>query len=87
MENYFYEIIPIVPEKKHEVYTRDTKLDGFSLKIQAFKEKYTLYFEEEKNVLFGSNTPFFIAKTNSTNGNDNKPSVVYEKKSWVRKFL
>lgn len=57
------------------------------MKIQTDASNDSLYLEEINNVLFGWNTPMYVAKIDSTKGSNTKPKIIYDCIDYVRSFL
>lgn len=74
-----YDMIPVFLKKR-------AAKSEFELELKAFDENYINYLEENDSILFGWNTPMFVAKFNSSLSNDTESNIYYQKVHYVRKF-
>lgn len=68
---------------KNDKKIRQKKFDVAS-EHKIFDQKYTMYLEESDHVLFGWNTPMFIARVNPHDQNNTPPDIVYDRIQYVK---
>lgn len=56
------------------------------IQLKAFNRNFVLYMEELDHILFGWDTPMFIARLNSTEQNGTDTSIIYDQIDYVKKF-
>lgn len=83
MHDVDYETIPIDYKTVKKITKRN--LDAV-VKMRAFDKDLTLYLEEIDHVLFGSNTPMYLSKLETTDKNDSQKTIAYDQVYFVRNF-
>lgn len=89
MKDLSYQLVKVIHlDPNNTSYGRRvrTRMSQPNLHLKAFDQNYTLYLEENDNVLLGSRTPVFIAEVNSRRRSaySDDAGIVYSRIQYVR---
>lgn len=77
-----YEVVQLFHRnERSKVRVRRSSME--KIQVRAFSQNYNLYLEENDNVLFGQNTPVFLAGSNNFAYNSSEPPISLKKIQFV----